>query len=463
MENNQNVLGTESIGKLLLKYSVPAIIGMMVNALYNVVDRIFIGNMPGVGPMAITGLGVAMPVMSVITAFGTLVGVGSTTNISIKLGQGKRDEAERIIGNAISLAVIIGATLTILGTVFLDKMLILFGASDSTISYAEAYMSFILVGATFSIMSMMFSNLIRGDGNPRLSATIMIIGCAMNIVLDALFIFKFNMGIQGAAFATVISQITSSVIGLLYYLRGKSNLSLKKKNLKLNKSIIGAIFAIGCAPFAMQLTNRVVQLIFNTSLKTYGGDLSIGAMATISSISMIFVMPAFGFVQGMQPIVGFNYGAKKYDRAKKALKISLISASIVFLLGSLVIQLAPQALVVMFNKDSELMNITIIGLRKYALAMPIVGISIVGSNFIQSIGKAKMAMVLGLLRQVIILIPMVLILPNFFGLNGVWFAQPTADTVSAVITGIVLVRELRKNFKTETDEIIKDVKSIEVI
>lgn len=463
MENNQNVLGTESIGKLLLKYSVPAIIGMMVNALYNVVDRIFIGNMPGVGPMAITGLGVAMPVMSVITAFGTLVGVGSTTNISIKLGQGKRDEAERIIGNAISLAVIIGATLTILGTVFLDKMLILFGASDSTISYAEAYMSFILVGATFSIMSMMFSNLIRGDGNPRLSATIMIIGCAMNIVLDALFIFKFNMGIQGAAFATVISQITSSVIGLLYYLRGKSNLSLKKKNLKLNKSIIGAIFAIGCAPFAMQLTNSVVQLIFNTSLKTYGGDLSIGAMATISSISMIFVMPAFGFVQGMQPIVGFNYGAKKYDRAKKALKISLISASIVFLLGSLVIQLAPQALVVMFNKDPELMNITIIGLRKYALAMPIVGISIVGSNFIQSIGKAKMAMVLGLLRQVIILIPMVLILPNFFGLNGVWFAQPTADTVSAIITGIVLVRELRKNFKTETDEIIKDVESIEAI
>ena len=463
MENDQNVLGTESIGKLLLKYSVPAIIGMMVNALYNVVDRIFIGNMPGVGPMAITGLGVAMPVMSVITAFGTLVGVGSTTNISIKLGQGKRDEAERIIGNAISLAVIIGATLTILGTVFLDKMLILFGASDSTISYAEAYMSFILVGATFSIMSMMFSNLIRGDGNPRLSATIMIIGCAMNIVLDALFIFKFNMGIQGAAFATVISQITSSVIGLLYYLRGKSNLSLKKKNLKLNKSIIGAIFAIGCAPFAMQLTNSVVQLIFNTSLKTYGGDLSIGAMATISSISMIFVMPAFGFVQGMQPIVGFNYGAKKYDRAKKALKISLISASIVFLLGSLVIQLAPQALVVMFNKDPELMNITIIGLRKYALAMPIVGISIVGSNFIQSIGKAKMAMVLGLLRQVIILIPMVLILPNFFGLNGVWFAQPTADTVSAIITGIVLVRELRKNFKTETDEIIKDVESIEAI
>ena len=463
MENNQNVLGTESIGKLLLKYSVPAIIGMMVNALYNVVDRIFIGNMPGVGPMAITGLGVAMPVMSVITAFGTLVGVGSTTNISIKLGQGKRNEAERIIGNAISLAVIIGATLTILGTVFLDKMLILFGASDSTISYAEAYMSFILVGATFSIMSMMFSNLIRGDGNPRLSATIMIIGCAMNIVLDALFIFKFNMGIQGAAFATVISQITSSVIGLLYYLRGKSNLSLKKKNLKLNKSIIGAIFAIGCAPFAMQLTNSVVQLIFNTSLKTYGGDLSIGAMATISSISMIFVMPAFGFVQGMQPIVGFNYGAKKYDRAKKALKISLISASIVFLLGSLVIQLAPQALVVMFNKDPELMNITIIGLRKYALAMPIVGISIVGSNFIQSIGKAKMAMVLGLLRQVIILIPMVLILPNFFGLNGVWFAQPTADTVSAIITGIVLVREIRKNFKTETYEIIKDVESIEAI
>ena len=449
MDKKENILGTEPIGKLLVKYSVPAIIGMMVSALYNVVDRVFIGNIPGVGPMAITGLGVAMPIMSVIIAFGTLIGVGSSTNISIRLGQNKKDEAERIIGNALSLAIVIGVSISIIGTIFLDKLLIMFGASAETILYAKSYMSIILIGTTFSIMSMMLGNLIRGDGNPKLSATIMIVGCGLNIILDALFIFGFNMGIKGAAFATIISQITSSILGLSYYLRGKSNVKLRKNNLKLHKKIIASMFAIGCAPFAMQLTNSMVQVLFITSLKKYGGDLSLGAMATISSINMIFVMPAFGFVQGMQPIVGFNYGARKFDRAKKTLKISLILATTVFLLGSLVIQLAPEVLVGMFNKDPELMSITVTGLKKYALAMPIIGVSIVGSNFIQSIGKAKISMVLGLLRQVIVLIPMIFILPNFFGLDGVWFAQPTADVISTIITSIVLVKELKKHFSTK--------------
>lgn len=403
MDNSKNILGTESIGRLLLKYSVPAIIGMMVNALYNVVDRVFIGNIPGVGPLAITGLGVTMPIMSIIIAFGTLIGVGATTNVSLKLGQGDRNKAEQIVGNAVSLSVLIGILIAIFGTIFSNKMLMVFGASQSTIGYAKDYMGIILIGAIFNIMSMMFSNLIRGDGNPKLSAAIMAAGCFMNIVLDAIFIFGFNMGIQGAALATIISQAVSTIWGLTYYLRGKSNVEFKKINLKLDKTIIKTIFAIGMSPFAMQLANSMVQLMFNTSLKVYGGDLAIGAMATISSINMLFVMPAFGFVQGMQPIVGFNYGAKKYDRAKKTLKISLMLATVVFIVGALVIQIAPQLLVGAFNKDQELMNITVNGLRKYALAMPIVGISIVGSNFIQSIGKAKMSMLLGLLRQVIVL------------------------------------------------------------
>jgi putative MATE family efflux protein len=460
MESSQNILGTDPIGKLLLKYSVPAIIGMMVNALYNVVDRIFIGNIPGVGPMAITGLGVTMPIMSIIIAFGTLIGVGSTTNVSIKLGEGRRDKAERIVGNAISLAVILGIVITIFGTIFLNEILTIFGASEGTIGYAKSYMSVILIGAAFNIMSMMFSNLLRGDGNPKLSAIIMTVGCFMNIILDAIFIFVFNMGIQGAALATIISQATSSMLGLSYYLRGKSNVKFKKSNLNLNKTIIKTIFAIGMAPFAMQLANSMVQLMFNTSLKKYGGDLSIGAMATISSINMLFVMPAYGFVQGMQPIVGFNYGAKKYDRAKKTLKISLSLATVVFILGALFVQLAPQVLVGAFNNDQQLMSITINGLRKYAFAMPIIGISIVGSNFIQSIGKAKMSMILGLLRQVLVLIPMILILPNFLGLNGIWFAQPTADIVSAIVTGIVLIREIRKYPVNQEYELIEEEKAI---
>lgn len=460
MDNSKNILGTESIGRLLLKYSVPAIIGMMVNALYNVVDRVFIGNIPGVGPLAITGLGVTMPIMSIIIAFGTLIGVGATTNVSLKLGQGDRNKAEQIVGNAVSLSVLIGILIAIFGTIFSNKMLMVFGASQSTIGYAKDYMGIILIGAIFNIMSMMFSNLIRGDGNPKLSAAIMAAGCFMNIVLDAIFIFGFNMGIQGAALATIISQAVSTIWGLTYYLRGKSNVEFKKINLKLDKTIIKTIFAIGMSPFAMQLANSMVQLMFNTSLKVYGGDLAIGAMATISSINMLFVMPAFGFVQGMQPIVGFNYGAKKYDRAKKTLKISLILATVVFIVGALVIQIAPQLLVGAFNKDQELMNITVNGLRKYAFAMPIVGISIVGSNFIQSIGKAKMSMLLGLLRQVIVLIPMIMILPNFIGLNGIWLAQPTADIVSAIITGIVLVKEMKKY---DLDEEVECIEELEVV
>ena len=443
MNKGQQILGTEPIGKLLIKYSVPAIIGMMVNALYNVVDRMFIGNIPGVGPMAITGLGVTMTIMTIILAFGMLVGIGATTNISIKLGQGKREEAEHIVGNSITLALIIGIILTVVVTVFSDSILKVFGASESTLIYAKSYMSIILLGTIFSISAMVFNNIIRGDGNPKLSAIIMAAGCATNIVLDAVLIFGFNMGIQGAALATIASQGLTAIWGFSYYLKGKSNLKFTKTSLKLDMNIVKIIFAIGSAPFAMQLATSLVQVISNNALRTYGSDLAIGAMATISSIVMIFLMPSFGLVQGMQPIVGFNYGAKNYDRAIKTFKLSLLSSSIFFIVGALLIQFVPQALVGMFNRDPQLMDITVNGLRKYSFALPIVGISIVGTNYIQSSGKAKVAMVLSLLRQVIILIPMILILPKFLGLNGVWFAQPTADIIASAITAIVLIKEIR--------------------
>ena len=443
MNKGQQILGTEPIGKLLIKYSVPAIIGMMVNALYNVVDRMFIGNIPGVGPMAITGLGVTMPIMTIILAFGMLVGIGATTNISIKLGQGKREEAEHIVGNSITLALIIGIILTVVGTIFSDSILKVFGASESTLIYAKSYMSIILLGTIFSISAMVFNNIIRGDGNPKLSAIIMAAGCATNIVLDAVLIFGFNMGIQGAALATIASQGLTAIWGFSYYLKGKSNLKFKKSSLKLDMNIVKIIFAIGSAPFVMQLATSLVQVISNNALRNYGSDLAIGAMATISSIVMIFLMPSFGLVQGMQPIVGFNYGAKNYDRAIKTFKLSLLSSSVFFIVGALLIQFVPQVLVGMFNRDPQLMDITVNGLRKYAFALPIIGISIVGTNYIQSSGKAKVAMVLSLLRQVIILIPMILILPKFLGLNGVWFAQPTADIIASAITAIVLIKEIR--------------------
>ena len=290
---------------------------------------------------------------------------------------------------------------------------------------------------------MVFNNIIRGDGNPKLSAIIMAVGCATNIVLDAVLIFGFNMGIQGAALATITSQGLTAIWGLSYYLKGKSNLKFKKSSLKLDMNIVKMIFAIGSAPFAMQLATSLVQVISNNALRAYGSDLAIGAMATISSIVMIFLMPSFGLVQGMQPIVGFNYGAKNYDRAIKTFKLSLLASSVFFIVGALLIQFVPQVLVGMFNRDPQLMDITVNGLRKYSFALPIIGISIVGTNYIQSSGKAKVAMVLSLLRQVIILIPMILILPKFLGLNGVWFAQPTADIIASTITAIVLIKEIR--------------------
>lgn len=453
MDKTSDTLGTESIGKLLLKYSIPAIISMMVNALYNVVDRMFIGNIPGVGPMAITGLGVTLPIMTILVAFGTLIGVGATTKVSIKLGEGKREDAEKIIGNSFTLTIIISIIITIFGLLFLDNILNIFGASQSTIMYAKDYMTVILAGTIFNMFSSIFGNIIRGDGNPKLSAIIMGVGCFTNIILDAVFIFVFNMGIQGAAIATVIAQAIATIWGILYYIKGKSNVKFKKENLRLYKTIVGGILAIGVSPFAMQLATGMVQLIYNFSLKTYGGDLAIGAMATVSSISMLFIMPAFGFVQAMQPIVGYNYGAKKFDRATKTLKVSLIAATVVFIVGTLLTQFTPEMLVSVFNKDPELMGMTVNGLRKYTLAMPLIGISIVGTYYIQSTGKAKISMLLSLLRQFIILIPLISILPRFFGVDGAWFSQPIADVISSVTTGIVLFREVRKYSKIDENEL----------
>ncbi|WP_042274924.1 MATE family efflux transporter [[Clostridium] dakarense] len=441
--DSQQVLGTEPIRKLLLKYSIPAIIGMLVNALYNVVDRIFIGNIPGVGPLAITGLGITMPIMTIILAFGMLIGIGTATNISIKLGQGKKEEAQKLIGNAMTLAVIIGFILTFIGIAFADKILISFGASESTLIYAKDYINVILMGTIFNLLAFSLNHSIRADGSPKISAGIMVVGCVTNIVLDAVFIFIFNMGIKGAAYATITSQAITAILTLNYYLSGKSNLKFTKSSLKLEKKLIISVFAIGLSPFAMQLAASIVQVISNNALKVYGGDLAIGAMTTISSISMIFLMPIFGLNQGSQPIIGFNYGAKKYLRAKKTYLASLIAATIILLFGTIIVQLFPQVIIGLFNRDEELMSITVSGIRMYLLMMPIVGISITGSNYIQSIGKAKIAMFLSLLRQVILLIPIIIILPKFIGLNGVWLAQPISDFISTFITGIILFIELK--------------------
>lgn len=440
---HQNHLGEESIGKLLLKYSIPAIIGMMVNALYNIVDRMFIGRIPDIGSLALTGVGITMPIMSILLAFGMLIGIGSTANISLNLGRGKREVAERLIGGAVTLSIIVGISITIIGLIFLNPILNIFGASENTLFYAKQYITVILSGCTFNILSFALNSTVRADGNPKMASFTMIVGCLTNVVLDYIFVFVLDMGIKGAAFATVISQALTFFIILYYYTLGKSNLKLKLDNLKLKKNLVLMTFAIGIAPFATQIANSLVQVVANNSLKAYGNDLSIGAMTIISSINMVFMMPIFGINQGCQPIIGFNYGAKKYDRAKKTFTIAAISATVICIIGGILIQVFPQLAISAFNNDPKLTAVAVKGVRIYLLMMPIVGINIVSTSYFQSVGKAKMSMFVSLLRQVILLIPFTLILPLFLGLNGVWAAGACADFLSVVITIILISREFK--------------------
>jgi putative MATE family efflux protein len=329
----------------------------------------------------------------------------------------------------------------------------MFGASEESLYYAKSYINIILLGTIFNVLAFALNSTIRGDGNPRLAATIMVVGCATNIVLDAVLIFGFNMGIKGAAIATVISQFITATWGILYYAKGKSNLKINKNNFKLDKNIVKMIISIGIAPFSMQIAASCVQIISNNALKTYGGDLAIAAMATINSIITLVGMPIIGLSQGAQPIIGYNYGSKNFDRTTKTLKICIVAATLGLSIGWMIVQFIPEPLVALFNNDEELIKISVDGIRKYLSCMPLIGMAMIGSNYVQSIGKAKEAMFLSLLRQVILLVPMMLILPKFMGLNGVWYAQPIADVISFIVTLILIIKEVKSQNVDEDLEI----------
>lgn len=451
--SNQKHLGDAPIGKLLLQYSIPAIIGMVVNALYNIVDRMFIGNIPNIGSLAITGVGITMPIMTIILAFGMLIGIGATANISLNLGKGNRPTAEKLLGNAFTLSIIVGLAIAIVGTICANPILNLFGASENTLFYAKEYLNIILLGCTFNILSFSLNSTVRADGNPKMSSFTMVIGCGTNIILDYVFIFILNLGVKGAALATIISQAITFFIILYYYTASNSNLKLKVENFKLKKHLVTMTFAIGIAPFATQIANSLVQVIANNALKTYGSDLAIGAMTVISSLNIIFMMPIFGINQGCQPIIGFNYGAKKYERAKEAFKYATIAACVICIIGFISIQCFPTQIISLFNNDPELTTLAIKGIRIYLLMMPVVGINIVATSYYQSIGKAKISMFVSLLRQVILLIPFTIILPKFIGLDGVWAAGACADSLSVIITLVLLKKEFKQLDKMQLEKI----------
>lgn len=449
---NQEALRNESISKLLVRYSVPAILAMMVTSLYNTVDRAFIGSIENVGALAISGLGITMPLFTILGAFCVAIAVGGSTNVSIKLGEGNKEEAEKIMGSTVALELAVGITMVLVGIFFLDKILYAFGASDQTIKYARDYMSIIFAGAWFNLPGFALNSCIRGEGNPKLAARMMITSCILNLILDPIFIFGFDMGIKGAALGTVICQLFIFTWSTYYFTLGKSNLKLKLKNIRLNNKLIKLILAIAMTPFFMEIAAGSIHLVTNKILKIYGGDLSIGAMTAVTSISLMFLMPIFGLSQGMQTIIAYNHGAKQPKRARQTLLLGILYGTIILTIGFILINLFPKVFVGIFTKDETLMEMAVEGISINLITLPIVGVSVLGSVYFQSVGEAKKSIFLSLLRQVIILIPVIIITPKVYGLKGVWASQPIADFLAMFIVGLFLYKEFKK-YKMNSEEL----------
>lgn len=447
MDNSQ--FTNESVGKLLLKFSIPAIVGMLVNALYNIVDRFFIGKMANVGALALSGVGATFPIMIIIMAFGMLVGIGAASRISIALGENDHKLASKILGNAFVLNIIFSVILTIIGLFFYKPILMAFGADPTVIGFAEEYIVIIVWGIIFSNTSFSMNHCIRSQGFPKISMMTLLIGAITNIILDPIFIFGFGMGVQGAAIATVISQIISAIWTVKFITSKKANIKLKLEYLKLDFNIILHVFSIGMSPFAMQLAAALVQTLFNKSLSTYAGPLGIGVFSSINSIIMLFFMPIFGINQGSQPIIGFYYGAKDYAKVRKAYILSCIAATVLCTLGFIACQLAPAAMLSIFNTDDQFLELGIYGIRIFTAMLPVVGFQVISSNFFQAIGKAPTSMLLSLSRQVIMLIPLILVLPKIYGLFGVWVSTLIADLAATILTMFFIIKQLNEFKKIE--------------
>lgn len=435
-------LGEESIPRLLLTFSFPAIVGMLAQAIYNIVDRVFLGQ--AVGPLGIAGATVSFPFMLILLAFGMLIGFGSAAVVSIRLGAQRKAEAERVLGNALTLLVGVGLVLMLVGLVFLDPILTMFGASREVLPLARDYLQIIILGSVVQCVAFGLNAIIRGEGNPWVAMYTMLIGALLNTILDPIFLFGFGWGMQGAAAATLIAQAVSAVWVLSYFWGGRSLLRIRAANLLPRWPVCKSIVIIGSPMFAMQIAASMMNAILNNQLRMYGGDLAISVMGIVYAVALFIAMPIFGINQGTQPIIGYNYGAKKFGRVKKALQTAVVFATAICVLGFLVVMLFPSGVIWLFNRQDEaLMRLGTYAIRICLVMFPIVGFQIVSTSYFQAVGKPKQAMLLGLSRQVILLIPAILILPRFFGLDGIWIALPVADATSSIWTAIWLSLELR--------------------
>lgn len=447
-----NNLATEKIGKLIWTYSLPSIIGTLVMSLYNIVDRIFIGQ--GVGPLAISGIALTFPFMILLMAFGMLIGAGSASRISITLGENDKEKAEKILSNALILTIIISGAVVILSYIFLSDILVLFGGSAETIRYAEEYMRIIIPGGILSALNFGFNNIMRASGYPGKAMYTMIICAVINIVLDPIFIFVFHWGIQGAAIATNISYLVGTIWVLSHFMQKSSNIRFYRKNFRLEKDIVKSILSIGMSPFSMQLATSLVVVLVNTTLMQYGGDLAIGAFGIINSINTLIIMVIIGLNQGTQPIIGYNYGARLYDRMFRTLKIAVCIATGMSTFGFIVGTFFPTLIASLFTRDIELQSIATHALRVSVFMFPLIGFQIVTTNFFQSIGKAKISIFLSLTRQFLFLVPSLIILPSIFGLTGVWAAMPVSDGLATIVSFVTIFYFIRKFEKRTTTELL---------
>ena len=453
MDNLQATLelGTKPIGRLLWQYALPAIVAMLASSLYNMVDSIFIGQ--GVGPIAISGLAITFPFMNLTGAFGAAIGVGSSTYLSVELGQKDYRTAERILGNTLMLNVYVGVALSVVCLLMLDPILRFFGASDATLPYARQYMVIILAGNVVTHTYLGLNAVLRAASKPRQAMNATIFTVVLNTILDPIFIYPWGLGlgISGAAYATILAQ----VLALCYQARllgdKRQLIHFSRGTYKLQSQIIKNIIAIGVSPFAMNVCSCIIVIFINNQLVSYGGDLAVGAYGISNKILFVFTMFVLGLNQGMQPIAGYNFGAQRFDRLMRVVKLTMLSATAVVTVGWCFAMFLPQLCVRLFTTDATLIGIAANALRISGCMFPIVGYQMVTTNFFQCIGKVKVSIFLSLSRQLIFLLPMLWLLPHFFQLNGVWFSMPTSDLLASIVTAWVMVRYMRM-FKRQQQE-----------
>ncbi|KUP10003.1 multidrug transporter MatE [Bacillus coahuilensis m2-6] len=441
-------LGTESIPRLMTNLSVPAFVGMFVMALYNVVDTIFIAR--GVGTLGVAGLSIVFPIQMILGAFAAAIGIGGSTIISRRLGEKREEEANNVFGHVTWLVTFFSLIMLVLALLFLEPILRMFGATDAIMPYASDYLSIILFGTIFHTFAMSNNNVVRAEGNATMAMKTMLVASLLNIALDPVFIFGFDMGMQGAALATVISQASAAVWIFMYFRSGKSTLRFTWIGLIPELRIVKEIAAIGSGTFVRQVSSSSMVIVVNLALVQYGGELEVAVFGIIIRLLMFTVMPMFGIVQGMQPIVGYNYGANLMERVRKTVTLSITTATLIALTIWMVIQAFPGFFMGIFTEDSEVIRIGVNALGIIFLVTPLVGFQMISGGLYQALGKAKISFVLSMARQLLFLIPMVLILPTIFGLQGVWMAFPVSDTLAFILSLAIFLRDRKKIFTSRS-------------